>query len=460
MKSNKNYFIDDCTRHSSSRTAAVRAGGIVLLMTIVVLVVLASVGYMLAYRVAAQRHRDNYLIDYTNACYARDSVLKYAIAALQDLNDIKYAERPNEPDFSDVFSMNAQKYREMIDKWAKEHPEELAKLLGASDTQSQSLIPQDDNSQDDNSFGIPLATEGNDSNSGLASDSNKNTDIADKLKIRGPYGPEWPLVTEATQFEIGSTIVKIQIEDEDAKYPVGWAIMNDEKTQREVQASFQTFFEWMGYSSDRIESVSSQIQQIGAIKPFKVEFQPVVQRAAVPQAAAPNTAKRGTRPARTAYKTTSVQPIDLISKQTREFSILFHSSMLDTQILASPTVNTETRKESAMKYMGLWGSTQVNINSAPRHVLEAAFTFGGDGTQIAEEIIKRRQIKPFKDIDELKKELFRFSDSIDKCKAYINTNSKVFTIHITAVNGAAKASVVVVVLRDGGKIERVAVVCG
>ena len=129
-------------------------------------------------------------------------------------------------------------------------------------------------------------------------------------------------------------------------------------------------------------------------------------------------------------------------------------------MLASPTIISETRKESALKYMGLWGSTQVNINSAPRQVLEAAFTFGGDAQKIADEIIKIRREKPFKDIDELKKELFRFSDTIEKSKPYITTTSKVFTIHVTAVKGAAKASAVVVVLKEGGKIERVAVLCG
>jgi hypothetical protein len=149
----------------------------------------------------------------------------------------------------------------------------------------------------------------------------------------------------------------------------------------------------------------------------------------------------------------------LIARQTKEFSRLFHSSLLDTQTLAAPTIATETRKESALKYMGLWGSMQVNINSAPRHVLEAAFAFGGDAQQVAEEIIRIRQQKPFKDIDELKKELFRFSDSIEKSKSYITTTSKVFTIHVTAVNGVAKASAVVVVLKEGGKVERAAVLC-
>jgi hypothetical protein len=459
----KSCFMKDYIRHNDSAAPSAHAArprspkrdGIVLLMTIVVLVVLATVGYMLAYRVSSQRHRDNYIIDYTIACYARDSALKYAIASIQDLNDAEFVSRPNEPDFSDIFSMDAQKYRDTIEKWAKEHPDELLKLLGSEDDPFKSSNPEDENTTD-----IPYALEGNDSNNKYAAaDSNKSTDIVDMIKVRGPYGPQWPFVKEPVEFEIGSTTVKIQIEDENAKYPAGWALIEDEKVQRETQASLQTFFEWMGFSADQIEVVNGQLKQIGAIKPFKVDFQPVVQRTPV-TTQTPNPARRGARQQRVAYKTTNTQPTELMIRQTREFSKLFHSSLLDTQMLASPMIISNTRKESALKYMGLWGSIQVNINSAPRHVLEAAFTFGGDASQIAEQIIQRRRIKPFKDIDELKKELYRFSDTIEKSKPYITTTSKVFAIHITAVKGAARASAVVVVLKEGGKIERVAVLCG
>jgi type II secretory pathway component PulK len=129
-------------------------------------------------------------------------------------------------------------------------------------------------------------------------------------------------------------------------------------------------------------------------------------------------------------------------------------------MLAAPTITSEDRKESALKYMDLWGATQVNINSAPRQVLESAFTFGGDAEQIAAEIIKKRREKPFASIEDMKKEFFRFSDTIEKSKPYITAASNVFTIHVTAVSGVAKASAVIVVFKDGGKIERVAVASG
>jgi len=110
--------------------------------------------------------------------------------------------------------------------------------------------------------------------------------------------------------------------------------------------------------------------------------------------------------------------------------------------------------------MGMWGSQKVNVNTAPRHVLEAAFIFGGNEVEIAEEIIQQRRQETFKNIEDLKKVLFRYSDSIDKCEKYITTVSGFFTIKITAVSGVAKASSIIAITKDGGKVKRIAVING
>jgi len=110
--------------------------------------------------------------------------------------------------------------------------------------------------------------------------------------------------------------------------------------------------------------------------------------------------------------------------------------------------------------MGTWASERVNINTAPRNVLEAAFAFGGDQVDIADKIIQRRRQQPFKDIEDLRKELFRYAASIDKCQKYITTSSSFFIIKITATSGTAKISAVMAVTKDGKKMERIAVIFG
>jgi len=396
--------------------------GIVLLVTLVVLIVLSTLAFTLSSRVAAQRHRDWYMIRYQKARYACDSALKYALATLDEFTP-QLVSRPNEPDFSDLFILTEQQYQELLAAWADELRAD--RIRSGNDVNDSSYAGEADD--------VGSVDDFNDPNS---------------LTIRGPYGPSWPFVTEPVEFEIGDATVKIEIEDENAKYPIGWALLGEKQVQREAQAGLEIFCEWMGFDDTQIESLKKQLKQISEIKLFKLDFKPTT----ITDKKRPVRVRRRGRPA---SKTRRDIPAVV---HIADFARLFHSSLIDTEALARPTIISESRKESALKYMGLWASSRVNINTAPRHVLEAAFAFGGDEVEIAEEIIQRRRISPFKDIQDLKKALFRYSASTEKCEKYITTASRFFTIKVTAVSGVAKASTIIAITKDGKKIERIAVI--
>jgi hypothetical protein len=416
--------------------------GIVLLVTLVLLVMLSALGYTLSSRLAAQRHREQYIIDYQAARYGCNSAARYAFAKLQDINTPQLVDRPNEPDFSDLFTLSEVEYKELLTEWAAE------KTSGKTESSSNMHDVNDINDINDvNKVGeannISGVTDFNDPNS---------------LIVRGPYGPPWPFVIEPVEFKIGSATVRIEIEDENAKYPLGWMLLDDKEVQREASAGLKTFCEWMDINSVRIDSLKQELKEISEIKTFKLDFEPVT---IGEEAKAGTATSRGARGRRTVSQKRTVQKTTIpASVHGADFAKLFHSSLIDTEALAMPTIVSESRKESALKYMGLWASSKVNINTAPRHVLEAAFTFGGDADKIAEGIIQRRRIKPFTDIEDLRKSLFRYSDSIGKCEKYITTTSRFFTIKITAVSGVAEASTIIAVTKDDKKIERIAVISG
>ena len=419
--------------------------GIVLLMTLVLLVVLSSLGYTVGSRIAVQRHRDRYMIDYQAACYGRDSAVKYALATLQDVNVSSLIARPNEPDFSDLFSKTEAEYEEYLAQWAGES------RLGGVDA-GRSL--GDINSANDVNA-IKEVSSLNDVNSLDDFGRIANFDDSNSLRVRGPYGPAWPYMVEPVEFEIGSAKVRIEIEDENAKYPLGWAMLKDEDAQREAKAGLITFCEWMDVNSAQIELLEEQLEDISEIKPFNLEPKAIkiVERRTRPQSVRRRGRRRVSR-GRTVRKTIPAVVHD------SDFAKLFNSSLVDTEALARPTIVSESRRESALEYMGMWSSRKVNINTAPRHVLEAAFTFGGDAVEVADEIIQRRRIKPFTDIEDLKKSLFRYSDSIGKCEKYITTVSSFFTIRVTAVSGVAKTSAVIAITKEGKKMERIGVFSG
>jgi len=411
--------------------------GIILLVTLVLLVVLATLGYTLSSQVAAQRHRDQYIIDYSKARYGCESGVKYALATIEEIEPL-LASRPNEPDFSDLFALTEIQYQELLKEWGIEY---------------QNINLGKDQISD-------IITDTNDVN-----DINPNINFTefDYVPIRGPYGPPWPYVTDPVEFEIGSVKVKIEIEDENAKYPLGWALLDDKETEREVEAGFYTFCEWMRLDAVEIELLREELKQIGTIKPFKLDFKQITKTIRTPRRITNRSSKSSRRTRRTSRTQTSRKVIPVaeqITEQTKHFAKLFHSSLLDTEALARPIPIGESRKESALKYLGIWGSQKVNINTAPRHVLEAAFIFGGDEVKIAEAIILKRREKTFENIEDLKKTLIGYSDSIDKCEKYITTESRFFTIKITATSGVAKASSIIAITKDGKKTQRIAVING
>jgi len=414
--------------------------GVVLLVTLVLLVVLATLGYTFSDRIASQRHRDQYIIDYSNARYGCDSAVKYALATMEGLEP-ELVSRPNEPDFSDLFALDELGIQE---------------LLAQSGKESQSRTLNRSKNFDDKS-GIDNVNRKGSDKSGM-----DEMYGFDSIVIRGPYGPPWPFVTEPTEFEIGSAKVRIEIEDENAKYPLGWAMMNNPELERETEAGFVTFCEMIGLDFMQIDSLREQLKQIAEVKPFELTFKPITKtvRTPVPTTVKTASKSRTSRTPRPRITRNTIPVTKQISDQTTHFAKMFHSSLINTEPLEQPTIVVGDRKEYPLKYMGLWGTRQVNINTAPRPVLEAAFIFGGNQVEIAEEIIQQRQQEPFTNIEDLKGKLSRYSESIGNCEEYITTESRFFTIKITSTSGVASASSMIAITKEGDKVTRIAVING
>lgn len=426
--------------------------GVILLVTLVLLVVLATLGYSLSSRLSTQRHRVQYMIDYSEARYGCDSALKYALSTLQDISP-ELIDRPNVPDFSDLFNLSEAEYDDLMAQWAAETTSELQEdFYDIYDTNDTNYINYVNDINDINDI--------NDMNEmgGFAGLTQPKPPV-----IPGPYGAAWPFVAEPLEFDIGSVKVTIEIEDENAKYPVGWMLLDEKAVEREATAGFETFCEWMDANEVEIDSLKQQLGELRQIKTFKVKFKPLKRITRTT-----STSSRRTRRGRRSRgrkkvarpKITEVSVAEQMAKQAEDFARLYHSSLIDTETLARPTKVNENRKESLLKYMGIWGSGRVNINTAPRHVLEAAFAFGGDAERIADEIIRRRVSEPFKDMDDLKESLYIYSEPIRKSENYITMTSTFFTIRVKAVSGVAETSAVIGIAKEGKKINKIGMISG
>ena len=454
-----------------------RCSGVALILMIVVLVVLTAMVYRISSAISQWKHRQQYMIDYQIARYACESGLKYALATIDELEP-NYISRLNEPDFSDLFTMSDEEYKQMMQDWAQKLGTEidvnnlnknnfigkfinLGSLFETNDVNSLSKTGFNSQSAD---LSFPAGP--NDINDANA----PNIREPNELFVRGPYGPPWPYVTEPVEIEFGDARVTIEIIDENAKLPLSWGISSDEQVKKESKAAILTFCEWMQMEPNDIEPLLVQLEAVKEIKPFSVNLKPVVtvtkqqasQSVEEPQKSTDNRedrlrSRRASRRARRT-RTETVQETRPDIGHTMDFAKLMHSPMIDLERLAKPVNEDENRSESALKYISLWGTGQVNVNTAPRHVLEAAFTFGGDAVEIAEQIINLRKQQPFKDIDDLKKRLFSYSSSIEKCKPYITTQSSCFSIRVKATSGVAKVCATAGIKKEKGKFQKIGII--
>ncbi len=451
---NSNHRKSVCSKRSLPRSDR---HGVVLVLTLMVLVVLAGIGYSLSMRLAAQRNRDQYIIDYQKARYGCDSALKYAFA-MMETTEPNLIERPNEPDFSDLFALDNEQYIELLTEWAPI----LASYLIEQDAYTINNTYDTNNIADINKPGSAMQQAQGDQ----IDPNDPNT-----LFVRGPYGVIWPNIIEPIELSIGQARIKIQIEDENAKLPILWATNKQEFLERESAASIETFCEWMEMDPDQIASLQSQLGEVGEIKNYaiKIEDENAEQKKASATEAKKTKKKISAKTARELRLERLRQARERRGRKRRkkksrpaaahttDFARLLHSGIVDVEPLARPVILSEKRSESAIKYIGLWGSSKINVNTAPRHVLEAAFTFSGDAAEIADEIIERRRIKPFDDIEKMKNDIRQYSNSIEKVQSLLITKSSFFTIKITAVSGQAKAKAVAGILKDKTKITKIGV---
>ena len=452
--------------------------GAALVLVIVVLVILTAIVWRVSSAISQWKHRLQYAIDYQNARYAAESGIKYALATIGD-NDVNYVSRPNEPDFSDLFTMSDEEYNLMMEQWAAQLGTTFD-ANGISKNGFSTIKMNADSSNDGNSTPSSMMTDIesmydsgdiNDANglddyfANMSYDYNDVNDAnTQNLYVRGPYGPKWPYVTEPVELDFGDTKVTIEVIDENAKLPLVWGISSDEKVKAETKAAVVIFCEWMQMTQSDIDPLIKELGDIKEIKTFSVELKSVVTVSAQPKTAsgANNTSAARRRASRRASsrraKPQTVQQTRPQIGHTMDFAKIMHSPMLDLETLAMPVNQDENRSESALKYISLWGTDKVNINTAPRNVLESAFTFGGDATKIADAIIKERRIEPFKDVNDISKRLMSYTGSIDKCKPYITAKSDFFSVRVKAASGTAVVCATAGIKKEGGKFQKIGII--
>lgn len=417
--------------------------GVALMLALVVLVILSGVVYKLVSNLRSLEHRQQYLIDYQKARYACDSGMRYALSRMPGLT-VGLPNRKDYPellDFSDEFWMDEQHYDEVARQWAQG-----GQTDGLDENYDQQSEPEDPNKAKLMNL-LAEMFPGEDF-------SEEKSGEPEKLTIPGPYNVEWPNVIEPIEYEIDGVKVTIAIEDENAKYPLIWFTQTGNiETQKAAAESLKTVVgTWMGQTKDQMDALFEQLDKVAEYKQFRFSYPAVTITETVKSSTSGRNARARTR---TPAKRTVKKPRP-DEEHARDFAKLMFSSIVDIESLSEPMEFTGKRQETPIKYLGVWGSDKVNINTAPRHVLEGAFTFGGEPVEIASEIIRLRREKQFANISDLKERMYGYNDSIQRAAPYITFRSEYFSIKVTAQSGKARSVMTAAVFKKNKDVKKVA----
>lgn len=455
-----------------------RPAGFVLLVTMIVLVVLATLTVGLAVQMSMAKRRQEYMIEYQRARYGLDSAMKYILNTLPSKN-FALTSRTEQPDFSDVFLMDQGEFSEFIAAWSETATDEQIEAVmreGASLTQPAPL------SSEDMVSGLLGLFGGGSGNTADANDATVGLYDADQelfmveldpndVVVPGPYGVPWPFVIEPIDLEIGPCRITITIEDENAKMPLSWLVTNSTTANKQAENALETFCEWMSWDQQQFRELEAAIteamDEIHKKKAFKLNPGPILLKSTTTRTTrTPSRSSRTSRLRRTARRTSSRTTTSTTTQKrpavahTTDFAKLFHSSLLDRELLARPLPDTGERLESPLKYLSLWGAQRVNVNTAPRHVLEAAFSLAIDTFDLPEftqQVIEKRKEKPIRKLDELKEIGGLDSDTMKQLNNYLTTTSTFFQVRVTSRSGNAGSSAVATVVKEGKKIQQLAI---
>lgn len=441
-------------------------GGFALLVTVIVLVVLASLVAGMATRLTMTKRRQQYMIEYQRARYGLDSGIKYILSEMPTVST-SLRSREGQPDFSDLFWMNQQDYAQMITAWAATATDEQLKAVMKEDAVVEQSEPMDTAALVSKLASL-FGGSGNAEPNQVVVPEGEQAYVVEidpnDIQVPGPYGPPWPQIMDPIEMDIGPCHVTITIEDENAKLPLSWLITTYKEDDKRIQYVLETFGEYMHMTPPEIKELQAECEDIRQMKPFRMNAGPILVRTTSTTASRRSAASRfRTSQTTAAQQTTTTQTTTQkrpAIAHTTDFAKLFHSSLLDRETLAQPFPDTGDRVENALKYLGLWGSQQVNINTAPRHVLLAALMMAltwDDAVQLADQIIQQRQLKPIVKIDALKEMGMLDTETYNNLRNYVTTTSRFFKITVTSHTGNARANAILTVVKENRQAENLMV---
>lgn len=297
-------------------------------------------------------------------------------------------------------------------------------------------------------------------------DPNKYSAEPNDLFEPAPSQPSF--VFDQAHLELDDVVLDIEIHDENGKWPLIWIIRPPVPGGRGKQLaknSLARFAEALQADSVDTGAVAALALKIGNplnLPQAEVQMPPPGGKTTEKKSTVKTRSgkyRRARRSRRTSYRR---QRAD--DKKRRALIPIFADRWVD-QALHRPE-NADLRVPvpvlpgSFADYLGYWGTTHININSASAELLQSAFGAYGLTTEMAQAIVDHRDIALFKSTGQLKDVEGMDPDVAKDMARLAVTQGRCFSVHVTARKGRTEARLVGGVYVSKGRVRSMGAVLG
>jgi len=277
---------------------------------------------------------------------------------------------------------------------------------------------------------------------------------------------ESPFLVYRKTIEVGEATVEIEIHDENAKWPMLWLLTSPFENDRDgklTRENLKLLGDRLGADGEVMQEAAELTRELG--RKIKIPTSDITVATTKSRSSEGKTDGRSSRRTRTVQKKRIGYQKRLAERDSRYLAMGQFASQWQNAILHTAeyeVLKKEMRQEeSVLEYLGIWGNTKVNVNNASAEVLQAALEPIGITADVAQAIVEQRKTKPIGNITALHDLLPSDNQLREALGSLADVKSDTFSIYVTARLGRTHKTLIAGAFADDrGRVKKTGTIPG
>lgn len=280
--------------------------------------------------------------------------------------------------------------------------------------------------------------------------------------------PEWPpYVIDRQTMDIGEAKVTIEIHDENAKWPLLWVLRPPYKTgaRESLGDALQDWARACGADSILGVQTLRLAETVGSgldLPPAEYEIDP---NNASSGANSQNQTSSSRRKGRSRNRKRTTYSQQMAEQEKRHqmmgvFAELWHDQLRRNLDYKDLTKHLRDQDYAYADSLSSWGASQININTAPPDLLADIFGPLGLTKDMANVIAEKRKTQPFNNPAELSDTISLNTQQVEAISRLCVVETDTYSVHVIAQLGRAQYHLQGGLYAHRGKIKNLAVIPG